>query len=133
MQTNATRVWEFHDAVGATPPESPTVPPPRTLELRRTLIVEEYEEVMEAFDRLHASRQNGAAISPMLLAELAQELADLLYVTYGGFVDCGLDADAIFAEVHRANLQKARGPKRPDGKSLKPTDWTPPNVAGLIS
>ena len=50
------------------------------------------------------------------LTDLIHELTDLLYVTYGAITACGVDPDAVFAEVHRANMQKANGPRRADGK-----------------
>ena len=66
------------------------------------------------------------------LAPLAHELADLLYVVYGALETCGLDADAVFAEVHRANMSKAGGPRRADGKLLKPPGWRPADVAAVL-
>ncbi|MCA9965662.1 MAG: hypothetical protein KC423_15520, partial [Anaerolineales bacterium] len=66
-------------------------------------------------------------------APLMHELADLLYVVYGAMWAFGIDPDPIFAEVHRANMQKAGGPRRADGKLLKPPDWQPANVAGVIA
>lgn len=60
------------------------------------------------------------------------ELTDLLYLTYGAILACGVDADAVFAEVHRANLSKAGGSRRADGKLLKPPGWQPADVRGVI-
>jgi predicted HAD superfamily Cof-like phosphohydrolase len=34
--------------------------------------------------------------------------------------------------VHRANLQKAGGPRRNDGKLLKPPGWQPADVKSVI-
>lgn len=124
MKTNAQRVREFHQAVGVELPSRPTIPTPEQLTLRRTLLREEYQEVMEAMDAL----TRGAAE----LAPLVQELADLLYVTYGALEALGVDADAVFAEVHRANMHKTTGPKRADGKQLKPEGWQPANVRGVL-
>ena len=69
---------------------------------------------------------------PADLAPLAHELVDLLYVTYGALDLLGVDADAAFAEVHRANLSKAGGPRRADGKQLKPEGWRPADVRGVL-
>jgi hypothetical protein len=41
---------------------------------------------------------------------LAHELTDLLYVTYGAPIAFGVEPDRVFAEVHRANMQKVAGP-----------------------
>ena len=38
----------------------------------------------------------------------------------------------MFAEVHRANLTKASGPRRADGKILKPEGWQPADVRSVI-
>jgi predicted HAD superfamily Cof-like phosphohydrolase len=127
--SNARKVREFHERIGESPPEVPTYPDGRLLALRRKLIEEETDEVMEALDRL-------ASAAPEELeqrfADAAHELTDLLYVTYGALVWFGIDADAVFAEVHGANLRKTEGPKREDGKQLKPPGWRPADVAGVV-
>ncbi|AFZ66471.1 hypothetical protein [Deinococcus peraridilitoris] len=128
MKTNAERVREFHAAVGVLLPTRPTVPGSAQLELRRTLLCEEYGEVMQEFDRLQAA----AAPAVADLAPLAQELVDLLYVSYGALEALGVDADAVFAEVHRVNMHKTTGPKRADGKQLKPAGWQPADVRAVI-
>lgn len=63
---------------------------------------------------------------------LVHELTDLLYVTYGALVAFGVEPDAVFAEVHRANMQKVAGPQREDGKQLKPEGWRPADVSGVL-
>ena len=117
---------EFHRAVGLGAPDSPTMPDVQTLELRRTLIWEEFNEVMAEFDKARAAGQ------VLELSDLLHELADLLYVTYGTFVACGVDADVVFAEVHRANMQKAGGKRREDGKILKPEGFKSADVKGVL-
>lgn len=54
------------------------------------LISEEYKELMN-----YTSREN-----------LIKEATDLLYVTYGLFSVLGINADDVFAEVHRSNMSK---------------------------
>lgn len=125
-KTNAEKIIEFQQAMGGEAPTEPTQPDARLLDLRRLLIQEECDEVNEAFDRL-ADEGDAAA-----LAHLMHECADLLYVTYGAMVSLGVDADAVFAEVHRANMQKANGPRRADGKVLKPKNFVPADVFNVI-
>ncbi|HRQ37784.1 MAG TPA: hypothetical protein PLD25_07700 [Chloroflexota bacterium] len=125
-QTNFEKIVEFHAALEATP-TAPTIPHPDTLALRRTLIEEEYREVMAAFALLH--EEMGTAVD---MAPLAHELADLLYVVYGTFATLGINADAVYAEVHRANMEKLGGPRRADGKLLKPVGWQPANVPRVL-
>jgi len=127
MKSNAERVREFHRAVGLDAPDRPTLPTQALLDLRRTLILEETEEVMEAFAALEAGGDEAG------LAKLAHELADLLYVTYGALLAFGVAPDAVFEEVHRANMRKTEGPRRADGKQLKPEGWEPADVAGVLA
>jgi predicted HAD superfamily Cof-like phosphohydrolase/thiol-disulfide isomerase/thioredoxin len=47
--------------------------------------------------------------------------------------DCGLDLAPFFAEVQRANMAKASGPVRADGKRLKPPDWQAPDLTGVLA
>lgn len=116
MRSNAELVSEFHRASGSEDPGAPSVPATRVLELRRALISEEHAEVVEAFARLEAGETEDQA-----LAHLVHELADLLYVTYGSLLACGVDPDGMFRELHRANMYKITGPRRENGKQLKPS------------
>jgi len=129
-QTNAERIYEFHETMGLTPPPEPTVPDLGKLLARRTLLDEEFGEVTAVFNHIFAAMQRGEAVA---IVPLIHELTDLLYVTYGAIWTCGVDPDPIFAEVHRANMQKVNGPRRADGKVLKPADWQPPDVRGKIA
>ena len=115
--TNAERVRQFHNAVGSAYPPVPTQPNEAVLSLRRTLIEEESREVLEAFARFQAASSEDCKTE---FHALVHELTDLLYVTYGALVAFGIEPDAVFAEVHRANMQKASGSQREDGKQLKP-------------
>lgn len=88
-------------------------------DLRKRLLREELEEVIQALD-------SGDILN------LAQELADLVYVAYGTAFVPGIDLDAAVAEVHRANMSKL-GPdgqfeERPDGKILKGRHYRPPDM-----
>ncbi len=130
--TNAERLREFHRAIGQHSPTQPTVPDAGLLQLRRTLIAEEWREVEEEFVALQTRLETETQLLPTDLTPLVHELTDLLYVTYGALDQLGVDADAVFAEVHRANLSKASGPKRSDGKQLKPEGWRPADVRGVL-
>ncbi len=59
-------------------------------------------------------------------------LCDLLYVTYGAAVSLGVDIEPFFDEVHRSNMAKVGGTRRPDGKWLKPRGWQPPDLARIL-
>lgn len=130
--TNAQKIVEFHKAVGAPVPPQPVVPSLEILQLRQKLLQEEFAEATEAWERLTAVLQSGNHAQPVDVTDWVHELADLLYVTYGAILACGVDPDPVFAEVHRANLSKAGGPRRADGKILKPPGWQPADVRNVI-
>lgn len=129
MRRNSDLVRDFHQTVGEPPPTVPTLPDSRVLVLRRALISEEYREAMEAFEQTLATSEHGNVD----LASLAHELVDLLYVTYGSLIACGIDPDEAFAEVHRANMDKVSGPKRGDGKQMRPPNWKPADVEAVLA
>ena len=109
------QVRDFHRAVGARRPPRLDVDWEDVAPFRMRLIREERNELVEAVkerDAMHC----------------AQEMADLLYVIYGMAVAMGIDLEKAFEEVHRANMEKAGGPKRNDGKQLKPEGWKPPII-----
>jgi HAD superfamily hydrolase (TIGR01509 family) len=134
LNSNAKRIREFHAAVGAPLPGSLTMRDAAHLALRRKLIEEEYEEVTAVYRQIIAAQNAGANLDPVeTLTPLVHELADLLYVVYGAIESFGVDADAVFREVHRANLQKAGGPRREDGKILKPPGWRPADVKSVVA
>lgn len=130
--SNADSVADFHCAVGEPVPEHPSVPTIPVLDLRIALIAEEAAEAGAELHRVRDRLSSGQPVEVEDLAPIAHELADLLYVTYGTFVALGIRADEVFAEVHRANLTKASGPRRSDGKQLKPPDWQPADVLAVL-
>ncbi|MEM8862302.1 MAG: hypothetical protein AAGD96_28635, partial [Chloroflexota bacterium] len=74
MKTNGQKIKDFHVTMGAVAPDRPTMPPPDLLDLRKTLIHEEYVEVNEQFDKLINGEETD-------MTALVHELTDLLYVT----------------------------------------------------
>lgn len=66
--------------------------------------------------------------------QVAKELSDILYVTYGAAVAWGIKIDSVFGAVHHSNMQKF-GPgsyAREDGKWIKPPDWEPPDIEAIL-
>ncbi len=129
MTTNADRIREFHAVMKPALPTTPQLPPLDILQMRKTLIEEEVEEVTAVFQQIFAAPDQDEELN---LSNLVHELIDLLYVTYGAIQTCGVDPDAVFAEVHAANMRKVGGPRRADGKILKPADWHPADVRGVL-
>lgn len=63
-------------------------------------------------------------------AEIADALADIIYIAYGTAISYGIPLKEIFSAVHKANMAKLWGdgkPRyRPDGKVMKPPGWKAP-------
>lgn len=66
------------------------------------------------------------------LPALVDATVDIDVVVEGLRVRLGVDGRPVWAAVHAANMTKASGPVRADGKRLKPEGFRPPDVAGLL-
>ena len=64
------------------------------------------------------------------LPEIADGLIDTIYIALGTLVELGVDADAVFQEVHAANMRKEQA--GPGEKIRKPAGWVGPDVAGVL-
>lgn len=104
-------------------PEQVIVPDDDTIELCERLITEEAAETLEALDHLKGGKPRGEE----LIAEMADGLADTIYVCFYTANRFGIDLDAIWAEVQRANMMKKGAPVDADGKQMKPPGWRAPN------
>jgi predicted HAD superfamily Cof-like phosphohydrolase len=115
----------------------PDAPDNKTLLLRMRLIREEYDETMAALAKLGEWTSEGEdGPSPNeLLAELADGLADLIWVCVGTAIHFGLDLPECWSRVRAANMAKfAPGSSvREDGKRLKPPGWVAPDIIGSIT
>lgn len=112
-------VEEFHRKFDMLIQTVPADPGEETKQLRLRLIQEEFDEL----------KQSMAAGD---LPSVAKELADLLYVVYGTAVSYGIDMEPVFREVHRSNLSKVGGYKRPDGKWIKPATYSPARIEPIL-
>ena len=143
MKTIREQVLEFHRAVGQPILESPRIIADERVRLRASLIAEEFFETLEAMlntngdDEYRSAKRyiancfNTAPVH-VNMTELADGMADLDYVVEGTRIEFGIDGGPIAAEVHRANMTKASGPMRADGKRLKPEGWQPPDIDGEL-
>ena len=126
-------VREFHRAAGQPVRIAACWPPYRERQLRRGLLAEEVLEFEEASEP--EREPTTAREQRKVIAALARELADIVYVAYGAACHYGINLDAVVAEVHRANMDKikAGATMRGDGKVLKPEGgWEPPDVERVI-
>ncbi len=114
---------EFETRCGHPPTDgSPGIPDERTQALRIRLITEEYVELT-------------TALTAGDLPEIADGIADLIYVCIGTAVRLGLDLPQIWQAVACANLAKF-GPgshREPDGKISKPANWRHPDIAVILA
>lgn len=126
-------VAEFHSKVLKR--EDPTTPAIRRPDLRAELIMEEACETVFALTGVEVAwtfQKIFESDKPDLLASI-DGLIDLLYVTYGTALEMGVDLEPFWDEVHAANMRKANGPVREDGKMLKPIGWIGPDIAGVLA
>lgn len=97
--------------------------------LQIKLIIEEYTEVIEAFD---AFRQSDVSTH----ADLLKELADLVFVCYQAAENMGWDLDEAMRRVLDSNLSKLDDSGRPirdeRGKVLKGPNYRPPVLDDLV-
>jgi len=117
-----TDVKEFHEAFGQRIGEKPEFPDDEERKLRVKLLREEFREYLdgESFENL---------------VEVADALADIIYIACGTAVSYGIPLDDVFAEVHRSNMAKLVDGKvlrREDGKIQKPEGWTPPDIRSVL-
>jgi predicted HAD superfamily Cof-like phosphohydrolase len=100
----------------------PDIPDDRTRRLRMRLILEECDELMTGMTEGN-------------LPEIADGLADLIFVCLGTAVRFGIDLPAVWDEVASANLAKF-GPgstRRADGKVEKPAEWEHPDIEWTLA
>lgn len=134
------RVEMFMEKAGQTVPDRPTIPDEATRRFRANLILEEALETIKAlgFDvcfHIGGKLEIGKQVFEPDLIQIVDGCADISVVTIGTLSACGVaDAD-VMIEVDRSNLGKF-GPgsyKREDGKWMKPPDFTPPDIEGVLA
>jgi len=143
------RVRAFMQKVGQATPALPVAPDEKTRLLRAKLILEEAIETIRAMGvgvrlRDTGGREGLVTVDPHELSfyingevdleEVVDGCADISVVTIGTLIAFGVDDEPVLEEVDQANLRKF-GPgsyERDDGKWIKPPDWTPPDILGVL-
>lgn len=91
--------------------------------LRFNLLVEEFQEYEDASDVQD-------------IVEVADALADMVYVIYGTALSFGIDLDAVLDAVHASNMSKLTSEgevlRREDGKILKSEQFFRPRIAEVL-
>lgn len=116
----------MEEVKGLTVTNRPHVPVESAQELCFKLIVEEYTELLLAMNDFRSSN------SLQDMVQIADGMADLIYVILYAANTYGLDMVQIFDEVQRSNMTKKGGEKREDGKQLKPKNFSPPDIESII-
>lgn len=140
------QVIEFHRAMDQPVLNAPRVPSDERVRFRLRFVAEEFFELLDA-----CLKDDGGVWKPTLeliksdledvidhahigvdLPAVADALADIDYVVEGTRLEFGIDGGPVAAEVHRANMQKASGEVRADGKRLKPEGFREPDIEGVL-
>jgi len=96
--------------------------------------VEVFQQMTEAFLRTAAvAGRDGDPIDPESFVHVTDAIVDLTVVALGAGVSWGVPFAEAWEVIHASNMAKAAGPKRPDGKKMKPEGWRPPDIAGVIA
>jgi Uncharacterized protein conserved in bacteria len=122
-------VAEFHRACGVPIHPLPIVPLHR-VQLRRDLIREEFEETDTALQLCWLAKNESVALR---LEQLADGLADLIYVAIGTALEFGIPLDRVWEAVQKSNMSKAEGcVRRADGKIEKGPNYKPPDIHAAL-
>jgi predicted HAD superfamily Cof-like phosphohydrolase len=128
-------VMEFQAAAGREIPERPGVAGVAGLQQMMNLITEEHDETRDAMRDAQIGVRDGRVVGLEDVAEIADGLADLVWVCLAAAVQLGVDLPAVWGRVKAANMAKF-GPgawKDEHGKVRKPEGWTPPDVVGALA
>lgn len=129
MSNQFADVEKFMRAMDQDAPAVPMYPDLKTIDMRTRIVGEEHTELLEALCK--AADIAEAAYTPHAtklknLVDLADAVADSVYVNVGTALAFGLPIERIFDIVTAANMAKKDGPVREDGKRLKPPGWQSP-------
>lgn len=98
------------------------------------------EEQFKLYTKLieEECRELNVAILDHDKLEILDALTDILVVTIGAIHSIGADGEGAWKEVMRTNFAKidketGKVRKREDGKVLKPSGWSPPNLEPYLT
>ena len=122
--SNFEKVKKFMETFGQEVKEKAGFPSEEITSLRYDLIREELEEFK-------------AAIEKKDIAEAADALTDILYVTYGAGHAFGINLDKCFEEVQNSNMSKLGENGKPiyneKGKVMKGPKYFKPNLNKFVA
>ena len=121
--TNFEKVGIFMKTFGQDVKQNSSFSTDKINKLRVGLIKEELDELIEAMNKKD-------------LAEVADALTDILYVTYGAGLAFGINLDDCFEEVQSSNMSKLDKDGRPIyndiGKVMKGPNYFKPDLNKFI-
>lgn len=124
MSSLESQVKQFNTTYKKEMSDKPRLPTEPEATLMNNLILEELQELNEAMDSGN-------------LIEIADAVADIIYVTAQQASLIGLPIDALLREVQRSNLSKLGADGKPifreDGKVLKGPNFSEPDIAGVLA
>lgn len=118
MKNAYQQVLDFHKKFDCYIGKKPSVPKQGAPALRKKLIREEYLELVSALDEGN-------------LTEIADGIADCIYVLIGTAISYGLNLPSVWEIIHSHNMQKTGG-KRSDGKVLKTQKDGKPDIENQL-
>jgi len=112
---------EFHNKYNHHQSNKPCIPNELHIRMLRVKLIQE-----ESQEFTNAAHDN--------IIEIADALADLLYVTFGTALTYGIPIDEVFTEVHRSNMTKSmeKDTKSIKGKTIKGPNWEPPKIGEIL-
>ena len=121
--SNFRGVKKFMQIFGQEIKDKAEFPKEKIVQLRYELIKEELEELNQA-------------IKEKDIKEVADALADILYVTYGAGHAFGIDLDKCFNEVQQSNMSKLGSDGKPiyneSGKVMKGPNYFKPDLSKFL-
>lgn len=126
MTEQIQQVYDFQVTYNQPIAFMPQIPSLDRCTLRQKLLQEEVTELEDAW-------MNGD------LVEVADAITDCLYILFGTAIEFGLQNKLVecFNEVQRSNMSKLDNEGNPifraDGKIMKGENYSPPNLAKIIS
>ncbi len=99
-------------------------------QLRDRLHDEEAQELAEALEAFRTAKTHAELAEAQ--RHVAKELADVVYVVYGTAHALGIILDRALERVHTSNMTKLSGPRREDGKLLKPPGYESPDLSDVV-
>ena len=96
----------------------------------------QFELYLKLIDEEH-NKELKEAVANEDTVEVLDALIDILVVTIGAINSIGADGEGAWNEVMRTNFAKVdpdtgKVIRREDGKVLKPSNWSPPNLKPYV-